>query len=86
MIPSNFDESNCVLDKPPELTVDECDCLSVFRGTDSNNFPIVISCWKLTKEELERVNKTGRIYLGVIGDTMPPVWLDGMNPFRRPHG
>ena len=38
--------------------------------------PVVISCWKLTKEELDLINKTGRVYLTVLGETMPPVALD----------
>ena len=33
---------------------------------------LVESCWQLSEKELEEVNKTGRIYLLVMGHTHPP--------------
>lgn len=81
MIPASFDESNHVLDKPREMTREQCDPLSVFVGEDTNRVPVVISCWKLTKEELEEINRTGRVWLWIFGRTMPPVSLEIANPF-----
>lgn len=78
MIATSFDESNHVLGRPPSMTDEQCDPLSVFMGND-----VVISCWKLTKEELEMINKTGRVWLWVMGDTMPPVALSVASPFRK---
>ncbi len=38
----------------------------------------VISCWKLTPEELAHVNRTGEIWLSVAsGKTAPPVYIAG---------
>ena len=37
--------------------------------------PGVETCWELSPEELEQVNKTGRIYLYVMGRSIPPVAL-----------
>jgi len=83
MIATSFDESNCVIGKPEDMPHDECDCLSVFVGRQAGDTPVVISCWKLTKEEFEEVKRTGRIWLGVLGKTMPPVWLSGCSPFEK---
>lgn len=83
MIPTSFDESNAVLDKPKCIGREDCTALSVLRVTDGNGFPVVISCWKLTKEELEEVNKTGRVWLGVLGTTMPPVYLTIAKPLEE---
>lgn len=82
--PANFDESNAVLDPPPEMTFDECDPLSVLLSRQPDGMPVVISCWKLTAQELEEINRTGRVWLGIIGGTMPPAWISGTKPFSAP--
>ena len=33
------------------------------------------SCWELSKEELEKVTETGKIYFVCIGNTHPPILL-----------
>lgn len=85
---ASFPESNHVLDKPPDMSREECDALSVWIGPanvkeSDKSFPVVISCWKLTKEELEEINRTGRVWLYVWGQTMPPVSLAVACPFNR---
>lgn len=85
MVPASFDESDEVLERPPELHADDCEALSVWRGsieTASGIKPVVISCWKLTQEEREVVLRTGRVWLLVFGHSMPPVFLQGTNPFH----
>lgn len=80
--PSSFNESNDSLSPPEGMTEDEVQSLAIVRVYDhTNQTPVVISCWKLTKEELEEVNRTGRVWLGVCGVTMPPVWITGQKPF-----
>ena len=54
----------------------------VFRGQSEDGQPVVVSCFKMTAEELAEVNKTGRVWLIVYGHTMPPVILDGESPFQ----
>lgn len=78
--PCNFPESNGVLGKPPGMTADECEALCVAHAT-MDEMPVVISCWKLTVEELAEVNRTGRLWLTVLGNTMPPVIVAGCKPF-----
>jgi hypothetical protein len=77
-----FDEENCVLGPPKGVGHDRCESISVWKGPLENGTPVVISCWKLTKEELEEVNRTGRVWLMVWGESMPPVALKGVNPFN----
>lgn len=87
MVPCSFDESNHVLGAPRSMAHDECEPLSVCLAKQSNSGQdVVISCWKFTPEELEQVQKTGRIWLGVFGETMPPVWLTGVSPFDKSIG
>jgi hypothetical protein len=82
MIAASFDEANTVLDTPKGMTPDNCEPLSVWRGPLDNGIPAVISCWKLTQNELEEINRTGRVWLLVMGSTMPPVALSGSRPFQ----
>jgi hypothetical protein len=43
--------------------------------------PVVISCWKLTQEEVQTLISTGRIWLTVVGKSMPPVSVSVHSPF-----
>lgn len=81
MVPASFEESNCVLGRPAELNDDECTCLSVLMTETVSGTPVVISCHKLTTGELEEIQRTGRVWLTVIGQGMPPVVLNGIKPF-----
>ncbi len=82
MIATAFDEENCVLDGPPGTTAEEVSPLSAWRWPLDNGVPCVISCWKPTKEEMEEIQKTGRIWIMIIGETMPPIAPTGHNPFN----
>lgn len=35
--------------------------------------PAIETCWQLSKEELEKVKKTGKIYIQQEGETLPPM-------------
>lgn len=82
MIPASFDESNLVLDKPADMTHEQCTSLSVLRGTLEDGQSVVLSCWKCTPEELAEINRTGRVWLLVYGTTMPPVIVAGKKPIK----
>lgn len=77
---TSFAESDAVLARPADLSEAECNPLAICRGM-LNNLPVVISCHKATAEELAEINRTGRVWLVVVGLTMPPVILSGTSPF-----
>jgi len=79
MEPCGFAESNAVLSRPPDM--EDCDALSVLRGQDLQNRPVVVSCWKVTAEELEEIKRTGRVWLLLWGPSMPPATVSGIKPF-----
>ena len=71
MKPISFKEQNKVLEKPVNMTDDECQPLPVW--TDGSQ---CISCWHLSFRERLRALFTGRVWLSVTGtETQPPVWL-----------
>lgn len=84
MQPTAFDEENFILDPPKGMTQDQCESISVFMGYTQQRLPIVVSCWKITKEELEKIISTGRVWLVIAGEGMPPVHLTADNPFTTP--
>lgn len=75
-----FDESDAVLGPPPGMSAEECQALQILRISDGTH-PIVVSCWKLTKDELDEINRTGRVWLMIWGETMPPAAVSGTKPF-----
>jgi hypothetical protein len=83
-VPASFDESNAVLGKPSDMTHDQCEALSILRVQYEDGTPVVYSCWKLTPAELEEINRTGRVWLGIVGVTMPPAFIAGEKPLVVP--
>lgn len=82
MIPKNFPEANCVFKKPNGFTDEQCGDLPTFMGTGPDGVAVIISCWALTKEDIEAINQNGVIYLTIVGIGMPPVSLGTENPFK----
>lgn len=82
MVPTGFHEENGTLDKPADMSYDQCDPLSVWHGVVGEPpLPVFISCWKLTETEILEVLRTKRVWLMVCGEQMPPVKLFGTTPF-----
>ena len=76
-----FPEENAVLDPPPGVSLEDCQALPVWRGPLSNGMPVVITCWKPTIEEWEEMKRTGRVWIIVWGESMPPLAPMGISPF-----
>jgi len=83
MVPTNFTESNQVFDKPLDMSHNECEALSVFKGFTADHHPIIISCWKPTLQELREINLTGRVWCYHYGNNLQPHALSGTNPFEQ---
>ena len=80
-VPTSFDESNAVFGAP-KVMGEECEALSVLvTNMPDTGTPAIVSCWKLTAEELAEINRTGRVWLCVAGHTMMPVFITGEKPF-----
>ena len=57
-------------------TLKGCHDLPVTKYTNAaTNEPGVESCWELTPDEIKRVQETGKIYLYIQGEGIPPVLL-----------
>ena len=79
MFPSGFKEANTILDPPKGLeeSVETIQAAHISAG----DHPYIITCWKPTQEEMTEFLKTGRVWLWVMGNTTPPVYLSTKDPF-----
>lgn len=84
MHPIEFEEQNKVYQKPENMTDEQCKPLPVWQGNDAEGFPLIVSCWQLSADELKEINNnSGRVYLGVTARVQPPVWIMADNPFVK---
>jgi hypothetical protein len=87
MTPVTFPEQNNEFKKPSDLTDDQCASLPVWQGAiqfpDGLKLPAIVSCWRLSEEELEEIKRTGVVWLSVIGTGTPPVCVFAENPLKN---
>ncbi len=79
MIPIGFRNANKILNRPADMTAVECTSIEVYADEH-----VVISKWQFTEEELEEIKANGgKVFLGVRGSTMPPVFLTSIDPWGK---
>ena len=83
MVPAAFDEENCMFDTPVGLTSEQCEPMSAWRGILENGIPAIVTCWKVTADELEEIRRTGRVWLMVMGRDLQPTILNAVSPWRQ---
>ena len=82
MIPTHFKEENFTFTKPESMDDNECGPLPVHKGEDTDGYPVIISSWQLTPEEMEEIKTTGKVWLVITGTRMPPVNIRVATPFK----
>lgn len=82
MIPVDFKEANFTFTKPQGWTDEQCGSLQVYRES-AGGYQIIISKWQPNKEDIEKINNGGAIYLAIHSHEMPPVSLQTESPFER---
>jgi hypothetical protein len=81
-VPASFNESNLIMNNPPDMSPETCEPLCVhYQEKGDSGYPEIISCWKLTQAELDEINKTGRVWVTILGLRMPPLVVNGTSPF-----
>lgn len=82
MKPIEFEEQNFEFKKPKSMTDKECGSLPCFIDKNEKH-PQVISCWKLSEEELKEIQKTGIVWMSVFAFPVPPVWIGAEKPLQE---
>lgn len=68
--PVGFEGANKVFLAPPDM--ENCGDLEVHQDEHG-----ITSCWRMTKSDLEEINRTGVVWLRISGGGMPPVCVSG---------
>jgi hypothetical protein len=69
-----FKDQTRVLGKPTSMADEHCNSLPV-KITENGEYPSVESVWELSEDELLEVIESGRIRVGILGSSMPPIYL-----------
>lgn len=80
MHPKNFPQSNAKLDTPVGISPDMVPPICA-HICEVNGMVAMTTCWKLSPEDLAELQRTGEIWLWVLGNRHPPVTLSTKNPF-----
>lgn len=70
MYPTTFHNDEIVL-SPPTGQHGEIGGLRVLRMKYQDGSQAMVSCWKLTPQDLQNIKETGRIFIAVIGPHPP---------------
>lgn len=65
-----FEGANMVFQAPKGAK----DCVDLQVHNDGRQ---IISCWRLTKEELSEIAKTGVVWISIQGQGMAPIYISG---------
>jgi hypothetical protein len=77
MKPIEFKEQNKIL-TAPKGQEETCGSLPTYSDGQQS-----VSCWEVADAEYEQIKLHRKIWLGVLaGNSQPPVWLSGINPFE----
>lgn len=77
--PTNFDGSNVVLLPPEGKTSEEVYALCAAHVAVLNEVA-VMTCWKPTKDHIEEIAKTGKIWIVMMGVSAPPMMVAVKKP------
>ena len=85
MKPTSFPESNQVLGaggnpNTEDLVIAVCLNEELSGG---QKIPFIVSRWKLSPEELQKVQETGEIWISIMGTSMPPILPMVNHPFKE---
>ena len=86
--PVGFEGCRNYIRAPKGMSSDECIDLPCHRTLSS-----VLSCWRLTDDELKKLAVTGVLWVEIMGDTMlplrvlghSPILFDGREPVAEPY-
>jgi len=74
MLPVDFEGTNLTLNKPSEMTDEQCQSVKAFKGIDQEGFPFILLAFKPNYEDIEAIKAGRPIMLKIItAASIPPV-------------
>ena len=78
MIPIEFKQQTVVLQKPSNMTDEQCGSMPILQLQNGT----CVSCWRMNWKERLRILLTGIVWVGVLsGKTQPPIYVAASQPF-----
>lgn len=81
MKPTSFKETNQLLGAGNNPGTGDLPIARSLMPIGDQEVPCIISCWKLSPEELDLIQQTGKIWISVMGMSSPPIWPMVCHPF-----
>lgn len=79
MTPADFPQANTQFGHPDGYTEEQVATIPAFIGEwasgNLDGAPVVIVAWKPSPEELKQLNEGSPVFLGVLGQGLPPHFL-----------
>lgn len=72
MIPTDFQGSNTIFDKPEDMTEEQCGSIPAMVAVTQDDAEVVITCWELSEDDLKIAMETKRIYCYHFGHYLQP--------------
>lgn len=79
--PDSFKEVNQIFGAGNNPNTDDLP-VSIAVTASTPGVPFIVSKWKLTPAERERIAQTGEVWVAIMGQGMPPVAVMGLHPFN----
>ena len=79
MIPVDFEGTNLVLNKPSDMTDEECSPIKAHAGVDAAGYPFILTAWMPNIDDVEAIKRGEPIYLKVIGSGFQPTAMFTLN-------
>lgn len=77
---TDFPEKNINLGPPKGMTEEECYTLPAYYSKEHGAY---VSCWVPSAEEIQEIQRTGKVWLWVFGQGHPPVTIEAFSPFEQ---
>jgi hypothetical protein len=78
VIPKRIEGATRHLGAPKDWNPDkdgQCGHLAILDVELAGGLPAMVSAWEPTPEEIEAINAGSPIYLRIVGNQHPPVWV-----------
>lgn len=85
MIPIDFEGSNIQMDKPSDMTDEQCMSLNAMKGVTEEGIPFFIECWQPNKEDVDAIKEGRPIYIQILSRGLPPIAMWTVNENNEPN-
>jgi hypothetical protein len=73
------------IQKPVNLTDDQCSSIYALKGVDAGGYEFWVEAWKPSYEDLQALNQGEPIYLKILSNGLPPIFMFTMNEKDEPN-